>query len=243
MSILHTSYDFRLGAPFNGYGFHQITYRNDGSNNTLVGTGESEDDGLRWGINNILSPQNYLSAYLRWQENSPIIFQTDWNNTPGGIAQGERMRILTTGTPGMPAATLMPTQENVTRIAMSYLGSNPILLARTLLHLGSDNATVSDWMEYGAMVANSNSAVFLGITPTDYSDPNVNTIGTNNSDLIVLGNEGEIARFDNTNRRLGVGDFGPNGLAVEPQQRIDVDGNGRFRDVPANGGQSIILGL
>lgn len=244
MSIMHTSYDYRSGGSFSGYGFHQITYRRDGT--TTIGTGETADDGLRWGIDNTLfttQGTQHLNAYFRWQENSPLIFQTDWDNTAGGTNQGERLRVLSTGSPNVPAATLMGTNVNVSRVAISYIGSAPITQPRTLLHMGTNNAGVPAWMEYGAMVANASQAAFLGVTPTGYSDPNQNVVGFTNANLVFIGDPGETGRFSNSNGFLGVGDFGPNGLNVNPQQRIDVDGNGRFRNVPANSGQSIILGI
>lgn len=55
-----------------------------------------------------------------------------------------------------------------------------------------------------------------------------------NNQLVFITNPGEAGRFSHTSRNFGIGDFSPTGLNVDPTQRIDVDGNGRFRNVPAN---------
>jgi hypothetical protein len=230
-----------INAEDNHPTFMQIT--------TQTGTGMTAFDGLKLGVQLLGGSTN---GYLQWQENTPMIFQTDWDAVAGGTQNGERLRILSTGAPGVPAATLMGTNVNVTRVAMSYFGSAPITAPRTLLHMGANSsATVPGWMEYGAMTANSNQAIFVGITPTGYTDPNRNVVGFWNNQLVFITNDlangptasREAGRFSHATRNLGVGDFSPTGLAVDPTQRIDVDGNGRFRMVPAAGGQSIVLGI
>jgi hypothetical protein len=207
---------------------------------TQTGTGMTAADGMRLGVQLLGGSTN---GYLQWQENTPMIFQTDWDAVPGGTQNGERIRIHSTAAPGVPAATLMGAVSNVSRVAISYFGNAPVSQPRTLLHMGANNATVPGWMEYGAMTANATQAVFFGITPTAYSDPNRNVVGFWNNQLVFITNPGEAARFSHVTRNFGVGDFSPTGLGVDPTQRIDVDGNGRFRNVPANGGQSIVLGI
>ncbi len=103
--------------------FIQLTNQN--------GTGQTANDGLRFGI----EAGNNASGYLRWQENTPFIVQTDWNNTPGGINAGERMRITSIGAPGVPNPA-GASNNNITRVAISESGNNPITKPRSLLHLG-----------------------------------------------------------------------------------------------------------
>jgi len=170
-SLLHISYDHRTGNANKPYGFMQITYRNDAL--SIIGSGETADDGLRFGINNDLIPSSqgpYLSGYLRWQENSPFIVQTDWDNTPGGIANGERMRITTISAPDVPdPANPFP---NMTRVAISHNGSNPITQPRSLLHLGYNTGFSGtggtpdgwrDWMDVGTFTNRGTDNMYVGL--------------------------------------------------------------------------------
>ncbi len=243
-SLLHMSYDWRSGSNNEAYGFGQITYRRDGT--TTPGTGETANDGLRWGIDNDLISAGgiqHLSGYLRWQENTPFIIQSDWDNGAGGIQNGERMRILSTGSPGVPASSFG--FSNVTRVAINYLGSSPISQPRALLHLGSNtNQGYAAWMDYGTLTATNGTTIFTGITSPAYVEADQATLGFGNSNLLFLHDiNGEMGRIQESNQFWGFGDYGPNGIASAPTEQIDVDGNGRFRNIPAQGGQSLILGF
>lgn len=250
-SLFHMSYDFRTGQKHERYGFSQITYRNPDGAASMIGRGESENDGLRIGIDNDIltngGPQ-HLNAYLRWQENSPFVLQTDWNNSPGGIAQGERMRVSSTSAPGVPAS--QAGNGNFTRVSVNYTGSSPITRPQALLHLGQNSVNNwAPWMDYGSLVsqtAQGNTAnMFTGVTGSGYVEANVATVGYGGSDLLFMNDAlGEVGGFDETTGYLNVGDYGPNGtINAAPTEQIDVDGNGRFRDIPSQGGQSLILGL
>lgn len=172
-SLLHSSYDYRAGAAFQGYGFHHITYRRDGFN--TIGTGETAQDGFRWGIDNTLLTSGgiqHLNAYIRWQENSPLIFQTDWDNVPGGIGNGERLRIASVAAPGILNPGNYP--GNTTRIALSIDGANPITQPRSLLHLGRNTGVNSipvgssadgyrSWMNIGAFMSDGTDNIYIGL--------------------------------------------------------------------------------
>ncbi len=138
VSLLHLSYDRRGGNANERYGFMQVTYRDNNPNRP--GSGETTVDGLRLGIDNQIY-NGGLNAFLRWQENTPFIVQTDWNNSAGGIQQGERMRISSIAAPGVidPAN---PLDNNVTRVAISHHGSQPITNPRSLLHLGYNTSSI-----------------------------------------------------------------------------------------------------
>mgnify|MGYP006144541949 CR=1 FL=1 len=171
-SLFHMSYDRQNGQQNEAFGFMQITTRDP---NILIGTGETEQDGLRFGIDNDiinLDGINHLSGYLRWQENSPFIIQSDWDNTAGGIQNGERMRITSIAAPGVidPA---MPLDNNLTRVAISHHGSEPITNPRSLLHLGYNTSTnvllgqVNDgwrnWMDVGTFTNIGSDNMYVGM--------------------------------------------------------------------------------
>lgn len=123
-------------------------------------TGPTEDDGLRFGI----IGENNASAYIRWQENTPFIIQTDWNNNPGGIANGERVRISSINAPGVTNPGLAP---NTTRVAISIAGNNPITDPRSLVHLGA-NVPFGDggwrpWMNIGTYTTNGGDNMYVGL--------------------------------------------------------------------------------
>ena len=149
-SLFHMSHTRQGGGANERWGFMQITYRNNSP-----GGGETEDDGLRLGIDNQVI-NGGLNAYLRWQEETPFIIQTDWNNNAGGIQNGERMRISSIGAPGVPNPANAP-NKNITRVAISHAGNNPITEPRSLLHLGYNTGLNSfspgstdgwrDWMD------------------------------------------------------------------------------------------------
>lgn len=154
MSLLH------LNQSLNNQTFLQITNQS--------GTGQLENDGLRLGIANI----GFLAhGFLRWQENTPFIFQTDWDNTPGGIAQGERLRIATVSSPGVLNPGLYP--ANTTRVAISIDGANPITQPRSLLHLGRNTGANSfpagsadgyrPWMNIGAFLSDGTDNMYVGL--------------------------------------------------------------------------------
>jgi hypothetical protein len=217
--------------------FLQIT--NVGTN----GTGQTGSDGLKLGVQNAATVQ---TGFLQWQEVSPFIIQSDWNAAPGGVTNGERMRISSTSAQGVPS-TLM-NFNNTTRVSINYLGNFPITQPRALLHLGSNTngGGYATFMDYGTLTSTSDKTIFTGITPTNsaFVDPSQAILGFGNSNLIFASSgQGEAGRFALANNYLAVGNYGATGLATDPTERIDVDGNGRFRDVSALGGESLILGL
>jgi hypothetical protein len=246
-SLQHMSYDWRSGTAFQPYGFMQITYRMDGT--STPGTGETQNDGLRLGIDNSIfntAGTQHLNAYLRWQENSPFIIQTDWDNTPGGIGNGERIRIYSTGGPGVPST--MMNLANTTRIAINYLGSQPITQPRSLLHLGTNisNPAYENWMDYGVLTSTSTRTIFTGVTPTNYSDANQSVIGFGGSDLVIIeAGDAEVARFVRNSNYVGIGDFSPTGPNTAPADQIDakldIDGDLRIRTVNQNNDLSQVL--
>jgi hypothetical protein len=207
------------------------------------GTGQTGSDGLKLGVQNAATVQ---TGFLQWQEVSPFIIQSDWNAAPGGVTNGERMRISSTSAQGVPS-TLM-NFNNTTRVSINYLGNFPITQPRALLHLGSNTngGGYATFMDYGTLTSTSDKTIFTGITPTNstFVDPSQAIVGFGNSNLIFASSgQGEAGRFALANNYLAVGNYGATGLATDPTERIDVDGNGRFRDVPALGGESLILGL
>lgn len=172
-SLMHMSYDWRPGNSNEPYGFLQITYRRDQGN--VIGVGETTQDGLRLGIDNTVQSsggQQFLSGYLRWQENSPFIVQTDWNNNAGGINNGERLRVCTIGSPGVPNPAGAP-NNNITRVAISHRGNEPVTEPRSLLHLGYNtsggvlNATDGwrDWMDVGTYTNIGSDNMYIGMKP------------------------------------------------------------------------------
>lgn len=180
------SYNFNLGI---GPAFTNIVPPNslvhlnrDGNKETWLqitnqtGTGQTVTDGLRFGIRN----GNNASAYLRWQEQTPFIIQTDWNANAGGINSGERMRISSINAPNVPNPTGLP--NNTTRVSISHQGDNPITEPRSLLHLGyntgsqlNPNSTDGwrDWMDVGTFTNIGTDNMYVGLkkeaggTPAD----------------------------------------------------------------------------
>ncbi len=139
-----------------------------------TGTGQTQTDGFRLGI------ATDGTVNIRQQENRPMVFATDWDNTTGGIAGGERMRISAVGMQGVPNPGNV-FAVNTTRVAISHLGSNPITAPRSLLHLGYNTGAFSQqgadgwrpWMDIGMFVSDGTDNVYLGLkkqTTTDRSD-------------------------------------------------------------------------
>lgn len=155
------------------WGFMQITYRDL--------TGETANDGLRWGIDRV---QGNTNGYLRWQENSAFIVQTDWNNAAGGIANGERMRITTVNDNLVANPGGLP--NNTTRVAISHIGNDPVTSPRSLLHLGYNTGTqvgpggATDgwrtWMDVGTFTSSGSDNMYVGLKRegTDKEDAVIN---------------------------------------------------------------------
>jgi hypothetical protein len=99
-SLLHLSHTLRNGTANEQFGFIQITYRTNGNQ---IGTGETQWDGLRLGIDNdVFTAQgiNYHNAYLRWQENSAFIIESDFDNVSDDNVGEERIRVTNIFAPG-----------------------------------------------------------------------------------------------------------------------------------------------
>lgn len=156
--------------------FLQITNQN--------GTGQTAQDGLRLGIVHPGNPNNQFGA-IGYQENRPLRFFTDWNNTPGGIIQGERLRISAVSAPGVPNPGNV-FAANTTRVAISHNGSSPITAPRSLLHLGYNTGTLTGpggiadgwrtWMDVGTFTAAGSDNMYVGLKPegTDRYDAIIN---------------------------------------------------------------------
>ncbi len=151
-SILHISEDDNLET------WIQITNE--------LRTNQTANDGLRLGIR--AGADN--NGYLRWQEITPFIIQTDWNIIPGGIGAGERMRISSINAPGVPNPSGLP--NNTTRVAISHQGGNPITEPRSLLHLGYNTGAVGPpaavdgwrpWMDIGTFTNNGTDNMYVGL--------------------------------------------------------------------------------
>lgn len=151
-SLLHMSLD-----DYNEV-WMQITNR--------LGTNQTANDGLRFGINAGGNPL----GFLRWQELSPFIIQTDWDATAGGITNGERMRISSIGSNGVPKPANF-IDDNVTRVAISHRGNSPITAPRSLLHLGYNTGNGlplvvdgwRDWMDIGTFTNNGTDNIYVGL--------------------------------------------------------------------------------
>lgn len=158
-SLLHMSHTYIPGQ--NQWGFMQVTYRGL--------TGETANDGLRLGIDQ----GGTTNGYLRWQENTPFIVQTDWNANAGGIQQGERMRVTSVNSPGVPQPATIVAGGNMTRVAISHRGDQPITEPRSLLHLGYNTGTSllpglivdgwRDWMDVGTFTNIGSDNMYVGM--------------------------------------------------------------------------------
>lgn len=148
--------EFHMSEQGNNGIYAQIT-------NTVVG--ETENDGMRWGV---LPTQEGGFAY---QENQPLRFFTDWNNAPGGIINGERLRITTVNAPGVPNPNPQLT-ANTTRVSISHDGANPVTQPRSLLHLGYNTGSIGnpastdgwrEWMDVGTFTAVNSDNMYVGM--------------------------------------------------------------------------------
>lgn len=252
-SIFHLSYDRQAGTTNEKFGFMQVTLRDAA---LARGTGETEFDGLRFGIDNDVlntAGTTYLNSYLHWQENTPFIVQTDWDNAAGGVEAGERIRVSTTASPGVPATML--NAANTTRVAIPYNGNVPITTPYALFNLGTNPVSnFSRYMDDGVLTSLLSTNLFTGISPVNYAKaPASAIVGFGGSDLVfmnsftssnLVNNDNVCVRVNRETNNVGIGNFGPLGsITNSPSERIDVEGNGRFRDIPEQGGQSLILGL
>lgn len=180
-SLLHMSYDHQIGTGSQSYGYMQITYR-QGTGSPVIGTGEAATDGLRFGIDNTTFNTGglpYLNSYLRWQETSSFIIQTEDDNAPS-IAAAERMRFTSLGAlvanhGAAYGGLITPANSaNITRVAISHLGSLPVTKPLSLLHLGyqtpgGGNDGWRPWMDVGMFTSNSTDHIFIGLKPENNS--------------------------------------------------------------------------
>jgi hypothetical protein len=141
-------------------------------------TEQTEDDGLRLGIRGGASSD---AGYLRWQENTPFIIQSDWNVNPGGINNGERMRISSINSNGVPHPNGIA--DNTTRVSISHRGNQEVSEPRSLLHMGYNTSASGDgwrkWMDVGTFINNGSDNMYLGLKkeksgPDDRYDAVVN---------------------------------------------------------------------
>jgi hypothetical protein len=141
-------------------------------------TEQTEDDGLRLGIRGGASND---AGYLRWQENTPFIIQSDWNVNPGGINNGERMRISSINSNGVPHPNGIA--DNTTRVSISHRGNQEVSEPRSLLHMGYNTSASGDgwrkWMDVGTFINNGSDNMYLGLKkeksgPDDRYDAVVN---------------------------------------------------------------------
>lgn len=180
-SLMHMSYQFRTGTGAQPYGFQQITYRREvGAAADIIGQGETATDGLRLGIDNVIfsgGPQNYLNGYLRWQEASNFIIQTEDNASPN-ITANERLRVTSIGALALTQNPVnndgLTSPSNTTRISISESGSTPLQRPKSLLHLGYDYGGgivniqgYRKWMDLGVLTSNNKDHVWIGLKPRD----------------------------------------------------------------------------
>ncbi|WP_343635835.1 tail fiber domain-containing protein [Fluviicola sp.] len=156
---------FHINAESGLATFMQISNIGGGG---LPGTGQTGTDGLKLGLQNLLAPTgNRQYGYLQWQEHTPFIIQTAWSGSGGSTATGERMRITSRGalinTEGFAHASSI-SSPNVTRVAISYLGSTALTQPRSLLHLGFNGPNSwRSWMDMGTYASAPEAHTYLGI--------------------------------------------------------------------------------
>lgn len=207
-SLLHMSYQYRYvpATPqlYEDFGFMQITYRRaNGATTNLIGQGENSTDGLRMGIDNQVfnyGNKQFLNGYLRWQELSSFVIQTEDGGAPN-IEQNERLRITSIGALDSNYTTLaydgLRTPTNVTRISISEAGSNPLLRPKSLLHLGYDYGglfTVQGyrkWMDLGMLTSNNKDHVWLGLKPRDSLTTAVDAVNDRLDAVVAWGTDRE----------------------------------------------------
>lgn len=175
-SLLHMSFQYLDGtAASEPYGFMQITYRRAyNAASDIIGQGEAATDGLRLGIdneiNNINGVANFLNGYLRWQEASNFIIQTEDGGSPN-IDANERMRITSVGalvaTQGAGYGGLT-SPSYTTRVSISANGVLPVNRPLSLLHLGYNAATTDgwrSWMDIGTFTSSGSDHIYVGLKP------------------------------------------------------------------------------
>jgi len=139
-----------------------------------LGTGQLASDGLKWGIrrSSYFGGDNRTYGFLRWQENTPFIIQTDWNAGSGfGNLQGERMRIVSIGALQADPGYVGIAGNNTTRVAISHNGNAPIERPMSLLHLGNDvggglipsTDGWRNWMDVGTFTADDSDNMYVGL--------------------------------------------------------------------------------
>lgn len=213
-SLFHMSYDRQTGAANEAYGFMQVTYRNAVA---MVGSGELETDGLRLGIDNEIAgtgPYQHLDGYLRWQEASSFVIQTEDNASPN-IQANERMRITSIGAlalnypPSSYIGQTIPSQ--VTRIGVSHNGSTALSRPMSLMHLGYNIGSTfggltlqqgyRSWMDLGMLVSNSTDNIWIGLKPR------VGTATNTNNELDAVISWGNDAEYASTSAGIDVMSF------------------------------------
>ncbi len=201
-SLLHMSYQYRYAAATpsanEAFGFMQVTYRRQvGTTVDTIGQGEQVTDGLRLGIDNQLygsSGFRHLNSYLRWQEASSFIVQTE-DGGAANIEQNERMRITSIGALRKNYTTNqyfgLTDSLNVTRIGISESGRFPLTRPKSLLHLGYDYGSgifamegYRKWMDLGVLTSNSKDHVWLGLKTRDSLNSSV-TQGYDKLDAVL----------------------------------------------------------
>ncbi len=199
-SLLHMSYQYRApGTPnqYEEYGFMQITLRRPYTNlsTDTIGQGEQATDGLRIGIDNQLfqptvATKRHLNSYLRWQEASSFIIQTEDGGT-ANIESNERMRVTSLGAINRNYTTSqyfgLTDSMNVTRISISHSGRFGLTRPKSTLHIGYDYGNTftttqgyRKWMDLGILTSNARDHVWLGLKPKDSSGTTV----TQNNDRL-----------------------------------------------------------
>ena len=133
-----------------------------------MGTGETVYDGLRLGImSGTTINSSEPPCFLRWQEITPFIIQTDWNTSSGGLStgNGERLRISSINAPGVPHPVGI--QNNTTRVSISHSGNNEVSEPRSLLHMGYNTSPSGDgwrnWMDVGMFLNNGSDNMYVGL--------------------------------------------------------------------------------
>lgn len=173
-SLFHMSYQFRAnsdGQNYEPYGFMQITYRRPFNGTEIIGQGETANDGLRLGIDNqamFNGGSAYLNSYLRWQERSNFIIQTE-SETDNNVENDERIRVTSIGAlvanyGGNYYGDIQI--DNRTRIGISSNGALPVTRPMSLLHLGFDspqNSGWRNWMDIGSYTTNGNDNMYVGL--------------------------------------------------------------------------------
>jgi hypothetical protein len=215
------------------------------------GTGGLATDGLRMGIDNV------GRAYLKNQENQPLIFSTD-NNTTSEITQ-ERVRITHVNNAETPNPFIFP--QDLTRIGISLASNNAVNRPLSLIHMGTNVVGTGlsaegwrFWMNNGIYMREQSDNIYVGTkregdnqdradaivawgdNMSEESESNLRFVFATSSgtDPVSQSIDGrEVGRFSPLGN-LGIGNFYTNGLNQQPTQRVDVDGTARLRQVPAS---------